>query len=250
MKITSPSNQKIKYLQALKKRRFREEQGKVFLEGERLIADSLAYGAVIESVFYHEDYKGARIACEDSYDVCAAAFDKAAETVTPQGVLAIAKMPEAGLTAAPGLYVLCDNLRDPGNLGTIFRTAHAAAAKGILLTAGCTDPFGSKCARSSMGSIFGVPSAQVTTQELRDLAQSGCNIYAAVAGKDSESIFDTKLAERSIIAIGNEGEGLGDEVLSLASRHITIPMPGGTESLNAAASAAILIYEYVRQFGG
>jgi TrmH family RNA methyltransferase len=193
-------------------------------------------------------------------------FSRIADTGTPQGILCVVKMPvckEADLTGsgpvlqasgepaggkkAPLLLVL-EDIQDPGNLGTMFRTAEAAGVTGILMSRNTVDLFNPKTVRATMSSIFRVPFAY--TEDLQDsmeeLKKSGVRIYAAhLSGQKMYDSFD--YGSGTAFLIGNEGSGLTEATASLADDYLRIPMEGRIESLNAAMAAGILVYEAYRQ---
>jgi TrmH family RNA methyltransferase len=149
--------------------------------------------------------------------------------------------------------VLLENLQDPGNMGTIIRTADAAAFDGIICTKGCVDVYNSKVLRSTTGSVFQIPIVQflrgdtVSSSELaKALQKEGYTVYAAHP-RGETSCFDEPFLGKSVIVIGNEANGVSDEMLSCCDKLLTIPMPGNAESLNASVAAALMIYEKRRK---
>ena len=178
-------------------------------------------------------------------------FEKISSQKTPQGMLAVIETlsyKKEDLKGENPLILVLEDIQDPGNVGTIFRTAEAAGVTGILLTEGCADPLSPKVVRSSMGAIFRMPF--VVTADLpkavMELETGGIACYAARL--DAASEYDKcDLTAPSALLIGNEGNGLSKEVTEAASKGIFIPMSGKTESLNAAVSASILSYEAARQ---
>ncbi len=186
------------------------------------------------------------------YRVSADTFKKVSDTETPQGLLAVVKRKSCGISdvlrgPAPLICVL-ENLQDPGNMGTILRTADAAAASGVIALKGCVDFYGGKTVRSTMGSLLHLPAVQGT--ELREtveaLHRAGVRLYAAALGA-GQYHYEADFSGPCAFLIGNEGNGLTEEALALADEKIMIPMPGRAESLNAAMAAGILMYEAVRQ---
>ena len=181
-------------------------------------------------------------------------FAYVSDTKTPQGILAIVKrlnytmndLMQVKNQKAPHLVVL-DNLQDPGNLGTIFRTAEAAGVTGILLSKDCVDVYNPKVIRSTMGAIFRVPFviADSLPEVIFQLKQNGVSVYAGHLKGDV--FYKQDYRDGSAFLIGNEGNGLTDEITALADYKIKIPMKGKVESLNAAVSATILMYETMRQ---
>ncbi|MBO4384538.1 MAG: RNA methyltransferase [Clostridia bacterium] len=243
--ITSVKNESVKALKALLSRKGRREAGLHLIEGERLVFDALASGVAPASIFVSEKRPdiAARLA------EAGAAFETVSEGVmasvsdtdTPQGLIASVRTPD---TTPPeeypaGLVVALDRVQDPGNLGTILRTADAFDAAGLLLSEGCADPWSPKAARSAMGSAYHIPVWQgELTDELKKLKAQG---FFAVCGhlKGREAL--PELPEKRVLIIGNEANGVSDEASEGAYLY-RLPMKGRAESLNAAAAAAVLIY--------
>lgn len=249
MYISSTSNEKLKFLNSLKKKSVRESEGMLLLEGERLIYDSEKWGAEIVSVFYKEGYGGRGVKCDDSYTLSEKAFDKVAETVNSQGIIAVAKMCSGDIAVSKKkLCILCDNVRDPGNMGTIIRLAHASGAA-LLISEGCVDPYSPKCVRASMGGVFASPVQKFTEDVYTYLKNEDYTFYAGMLHSESKSLFETEYEEKSVIVVGNEGDGISEEMQKLCDKFVIIPMPGGAESLNVSTAASVMVYEYIRQRG-
>ena len=179
-------------------------------------------------------------------------FKRAADTQTPQGVLTVLKQPvyeqEEILSAENGLYLLVENLQDPGNLGTILRTAEGAGVTGVIITRETVDIFNPKTIRATMGSVYRVPFLYVESLEtiLKEMHRRGIVTYAAhLQGEKAYDSFSFR--ESTAFLIGSEGSGLKKETADLADFYLRIPMEGRVESLNAAVSASILMYEAYRQ---
>ncbi len=249
MYISSTSNEKLKFLNSLKKKSVRDESGLLLLEGERLIYDSEKWGAEIVSVFYKEGYEGRKISCDDFYTLSEKAFQKVSETVNSQGIIAVAKKPSCNIEkTGKNLCILCDNVRDPGNMGTIIRLAHASGAA-LLISEGCTDPYSPKCVRSSMGGIFAAPVQYLNSDVISFLKGSGYIFYAGLLNDKSKLLFETDFNEKCVLVVGNEGDGISEEMQRICDAPVLIPMPGGAESLNVATAASVMVYEYIRQRG-
>ena len=275
--ISSGSNPRIRKLVELqKKAKLRRETGLFVIEGSRLCADTPAQ--YIKEVYMTENRirnaseKEKRLMQEHPVTlVTEEAMAKAADTTTPQGILCVAKMPVysreslLGKTAgeaqeadkadgrgsacggAPLLLVL-EDIQDPGNLGTIFRTAEAAGATGILMSRGTVDLFHPKVGRATMSAIFRMPFyiSNDLCEEISVLRESGIPSYAAHL--DGKRVYDElPLTQGCAFLIGNEGNGLSAELTAKADEKIIIPMAGGAESLNAAMAAGILMFEASRQ---
>lgn len=176
--------------------------------------------------------------------------EKLSDTKNPQGVFAVVKMWEKKLSPellnAKGRYAVLDNLQDPGNLGTIIRTADALGFDGAVLVNNCCELYNPKVLRSTMGSVFRLP--VFTADSLEKAVEcfskaGGIKSYAAVVDADAKTVGDFKFQGGCAVVIGNEGSGLTDEDAALCTERITIRMTGNAESLNAASAAAILLWE-------
>ena len=179
-------------------------------------------------------------------------FQRISDTRTPQGVLAAVRMEtrteDEVLSDPRGVYIFLERLQDPGNLGTIVRTAEAAGASGILMSPDCCDVYNPKVVRSTMGSVFRVPFAvsEDLTASAEKVKRMGGHVYAAhLKGSVSYTVPDYR--ELSVFLIGNEAEGLTEALASASDQRIRIPMSGQVESLNASLAAAVLLYEADRQ---
>ena len=275
--ISSKDNKKIKYIRSLLEKGSIRKKSKTFVvEGIKLTDEALEYGKVVEIVcaksLYDEiisgDLSGNRLLAENDKNitnyvkkrssllvVSDTVFKSMSETKTPQGILAVAEIPDYRLldrgfleqayteTGKIKLLVLEDTA-DPGNLGTIMRTAEAARVTGVIMGKGTVDIFNPKVVRSTMGSIFRLPFAYVEDlkETIRELKKQGISFYATHL-KGEKSYKDIKYSDRSAILIGNEARGLSDEVADLADTYVLIPMQGKVESLNAAVAAALMMYE-------
>ncbi len=245
IEIVSPENRIIKHIRKLSGHAYRAKCGETVLEGERSVNDSVAYGARLETVLIRRSYSGQIPPCDRVCQVTDEIFDSLAETKTPQGILATCKVEykETESFAKGGLLIVCDRIQDPGNLGTIFRTAHAVGADGIILIKGCTDPFAPKTVRASMGSVFALPAASVE----KFSKPGGYTAFCGTLSEKSVSLYDAAFPKQTVIVLGNEANGASAEILESVEKHILIPMPGGAESLNVAAAGAVMMYEYYRQ---
>ena len=240
--ITSPANGKIKLLRSLSNKKTLLENSLFVIEGANILKD--APEGFIEEVFVRESDIGKYAAlCERltdrAYSVADEVFDRVSNTVTSAGIVATARIPEPRPVTGRFVAVL-DGISDPGNLGTIVRTASAAGYKHIYLK-DCADPFNPKAVRASMSGVFGVTLYETGEDFARYIRLP---IYAADMG--GENIFTFAPPEQFALCIGNEGSGLSKQVREKASFTVRIPMGEHTESLNAAVSAGILMYELKR----
>ena len=177
---------------------------------------------------------------------------KLTDTVTPQGILCVVRQPSytvEDIINHPGqrLIMILEDIQDPGNLGTIFRTAEGAGASGIIMTKGCADLFNPKVVRSTMGSIYRVPFFVTDDIEQTISLVKNAQIEVFAAHLKGEHFYDEIAYKDAAFLIGNEGRGLKDSTASLADTYIKIPMSGELESLNASMAAGILMYEHNRQ---
>lgn len=251
--ITSAKNPTVKALKALSAKKGREESGRFLVEGEVMIAEALKCGLAIRDALADEAHaefagtlaeSGAR-----AFIVPRALLEGVCETRTPQGVCASFDLPvPLPLESAPARIVALDGTQDPGNVGTIWRTADAAGFEGVLFGGGCADPLSPKVQRAAMGSGFRVPFmlSDDLPAALQKLAQRGWTILASdLSGGDFYRRRDP--GERFALVIGNEARGISDAVRQSATALVKLPMRGGAESLNAAVAAGIMMYELMRE---
>lgn len=255
--ITSTQNEKIKHAAALQqKAKLRKEESLFVVEGGRLFLEapiSLIREVYVSEAFLKNADEGMKekLAKTGYEEVSEQVFAKISDTKTPQGILAVLAQQtyrrEELLGSAP-LLLLLENIQDPGNLGTILRTAEGAGATGVILSPGCADLYQPKVVRSTMGSLFRVPFYRSgdLQQEIRFLQDHKVRVYAAYL-EGSERYDEVSYREGSAFVIGNEGNGLTKETAAAADARVRIPMAGKLESLNAAVSAALLAYEAARQ---
>lgn len=173
-------------------------------------------------------------------------FAALSELKTPTGILALIDLPQPEVVIAPsGFALLLEDIQDPGNLGSMLRSAAAAGCDAVFLSSGCADAWSPKVLRAAMGGHFGVRIYE--RQDLSGVAKAFPGALLAASLQATHSLYDCDLRGDVAFLIGNEGTGLSGELLNLATQKITIPMPGKVESLNAAAATAICLFEMVRQ---
>ncbi|MEO6830187.1 MAG: RNA methyltransferase [Acidobacteriaceae bacterium] len=252
------------HLKDLRQRLLRPNFGKdglIAIEGEHLLEEAMRTGLRVDTLFLREDRLpklgclptelGSRNHPRRTFSVVANAFNQACATESPQGIAALIEAPTWTLDSllrekSPILVVLA-GLQDPGNLGTIIRTAEAFGATGVLLTPGCAHPWSQKVLRASAGSSFRLPVVPLeNVAQLERLRDESVSLLACAANT-GDSSENTNLSGRFGFVIGNEGAGIPSEVLSFCVGTIHIPCPGPVESLNAGVAAAILLYEASRQ---
>ncbi len=285
--ITSSSNGRIKNIARLQKSsKARKEQGVFVLEGIKMFAEAVKYGRVQE-VYVSESFmalygellekgKGAVSPKENSLQagilsqmkragddwlaaynlevVGDSVFNKLSETVTPQGMLAVAQMPEREFLDEGNILVL-DGVQDPGNLGTILRTAEAAGIAGVALSKDSADVFNPKVIRATMGGIFRVPFrvCEDIVSEVEGFKQSvgpggeNYRVYGAALGEGCVEYTEPDYTRPSVVVIGNEAKGISTPVMNILDKRVQIPMAGKVESLNAAVAASVLMFEMARQ---
>ena len=249
--IESSQNRIIKQINSLKAKKERDKTGLFVLEGERLVSE-IPPDWQIEYVVVCEDYNGSIENYDNVYIVKKDIFNKISDTVNPQGILAVCRILHRDIDCAfedkNGLYVILDRIMDPGNMGTIIRTADAGGVSGIFLSKGCVDLYNPKVIRSTMGSIFHLPIyVDVDIEELLNKCRENNITTVATHLKGDKMPYEIDMKKSCAILIGNEANGLPDEVSNRADKLVKIPMPGKAESMNAAIAGSILIYEAVRQ---
>ncbi len=252
--IRSRQNARLKDLRLRTLRPDYASDGLVAIEGEHLLLEAVRSGLRVDTLFLREDRQTRKdlpvFANALTFTVAADALDHACATESPQGIAALVEMPRWSFdsllqTETPRLVVLA-GLQDPGNVGTIIRTAEAFGATGVLLTPGSVHPWNQKVLRASAGSIFRLPVlALEDSATLRCLQQKRIPLYACAANGGS-SIRDIDFSGRFAFVIGNEGAGIPNEIFSLCSSSIHIPCHGPVESLNAGVAASIVLYEASR----
>jgi TrmH family RNA methyltransferase len=245
----------------LKRRKAREKHRFFVAEGvravEELLRSSLSVHGVIVAPQLLEAPRGEALAANvrsrglDVEEVDTGAFASAAETDSPQGVIAIASVPDRSLSALPadwtGVILVLDAVQDPGNVGTILRTAAALGAVATLALPGTVDLWNAKVVRSGMGAHFRHPAFSSTWDELDTFRErSGLKILAADAGGDATPVSASALGGRIALVVGNEGAGLSAGARERADRTVALPISGDVESLNVAVATGILLYTLTR----
>jgi len=251
--ITSAKNPVVRELRALRDRKGREVSGRFLVEGEVMLREALKCGLAIHDVVAEDAF--APLAGEleaagaNAFIVPRSLLESVTDTRTPQGICASFDLPvPLPLDKAPDRIVALDGVQDPGNVGTIWRTADAAGFEGLLLGAGCADPLSPKVQRSAMGSGFRLPFMQVgdLPAALVELRQRGWTAIASdLHGGDFYSHPDP--GKKFLLVIGSEAHGISEATRASADMLVKLPMRGGAESLNAAVAAGIMMYELMRE---
>lgn len=243
--ITSLKNPKVAAWKALKDRKGRRESGCFLVEGRKMVEEALKSAFDVEAVLVQEGVSFPDGLTMPVYELPAHVLAAVCDTKTPQGIAAVVRMKEQ--SALGKHIVVLDGVQDPGNVGTIIRTADAAGLDGVLLSNQCADVFSPKVLRATMGSIFrmNLRTTDDLPGELTKLREKGYSILSSQL--DGTPFYEReKVAERFALIIGNEGNGVSEQVQQTATHQVRLPMRGGAESLNAAIAAAIMMYELMR----
>lgn len=257
VKITSRKNKEVKFAAEIaSSAKSRQENNMFFVEGARLCDDAAKSSVKILKLFYTESAMNkyqkylvnAAAIAEEVFEIDEHVVSLLAQTKNSQGVFCLCEMlNKKAIAEISGKWAVLENIQDPSNLGTIMRTAEALAVSGLILIAGC-DSFSPKAVRASMGAVFRMQI--LTVSNLDELSKiSGINkmeSLAAVPNSSAEKLGEINLSDNILLFIGNEGNGLSEQAVNFCKRKITIPMAGRAESLNAAAAAAICLWEITK----
>ena len=244
MEITSLENNQVKKITALNKKKYRDEYKLFFVEGMKSVKEAINFNWDIECIIYSPEMINYDLDIE-GIKVSKEILCKISDTVTPQGIIAVCKIRDNEIESLKEKkrILFLDKVQDPGNVGTIIRTADAFGFDGIILAKECADPYSPKVVRSTMGSIFHLPIVRdISVEELKKLDMK---IYSSSL-EASKKIKDIKLEENAVLVIGNEGNGISEETKRITDEFIKIEMPGNAESLNASIAAGILMYEFTK----
>jgi TrmH family RNA methyltransferase len=254
--ITSTSNPRVQWVRTLQsKRRARKREGLFIIEGSRLASEVVSSRSPVKLVFYTDAVKqGDQHLLErlinfgaEAEEVSEQVMKACSDTEAPQGLLAVLPIPLAAPPDNLSLALIADRISDPGNLGTILRTAQAAGAEAVFLNAGTVDPFNPKVVRGAMGAHFHLPIIQEQTSEIEKHLR-GIDIWVAEVGL-GPPYYAVDWIKPSAIVIGSEAHGPSDEFRSIAKGSTHIPMQDSTESLNASVAAAVILFEIARMRG-
>lgn len=256
--ITSFKNPKIQMVrELLSSRKSREEHSACVIEGVRLSEEAVRSGVLPEMVLFTNELSARGMDLLRSIHGDQTAFikippdlmRKVSATEADQGLLLIIPLQPNPTIKNVDFVLILDEVKDPGNMGTILRTASAAGAQAVIMAPGCVDPFSPKVLRSGMGAHFGIPILTLTWSEITEFCKRpGNNLSVCLAESASgTSMWTMDLRQPIAIIIGSEADGASVEAKQAADMVINIPMPGGSESLNASIAAGILLYEVVRQ---
>ncbi|MGX7030990.1 TrmH family RNA methyltransferase [Vagococcus zengguangii] len=250
--ITSAQNTTIKETKKLLKNKYRQQSGCYMIEGEHLVEEAIKHGQRLDKLFMTKDFMVNNevnewlTQADEVYEVSEAAIKAISSLPTPQGIVAVLKQTSQVLELplqAPVL--LLDNVQDPGNVGTMIRTADAAGYAGVVLGKGCADFYSNKVQRALQGSHFHLPVVQADLNTLiPELRSQGVEVYATALDKQAKSYRELTPTQPFAIVMGNEGQGVSADVIKASTQTIYIPMPGQAESLNVAVAAGILMFAY------
>lgn len=250
--ITSLQNERVKLAYGLQQRaRTRRKERKIALEGTRLVRDAVERGSTPHFVLYEAQNADPELIARlegagfELLPVTPEVLAHVSDTQTPQGIVGVFPLPVPPLPPKPARVLVLDQLRDPGNAGTMLRTAAAAGVDVVIFSTGSVDPYNPKCLRSGMGAHFRVPVVEATWEQITAYCEK-LNVYVTAA--DAHARYDhVNWRDRWAIIIGAESVGVGEAAEALASQRIGIPMAAATESLNAAVAAGVILFEAARQ---
>lgn len=264
MEITSKDNPNIKFYNKLMiSKRARNEYNMFTIEGVKIICDAACENSELNCVFVTDEaakkyseslnlLKSKGLTDRDIFYIPEEISERLSDTSTPQGIYAIVKKLDksnyADKILTDGKYIILNNLQDPGNIGTIIRTADAMGVDGIFTTDDCCDIYNQKLIRATMGSMFRVNIwDELSIYQILDLMEvKGIKTYAAVIDKDATDLTDTVFSAGSAVVIGNEGNGLPRQITNICNEKLTIKMKGNINSLNAATATSIIMWEMLK----
>lgn len=257
-KITSAQNPKIQRIRRLiTQKKARDEEAVFVIEGVRVVEEAFRQNALIESVFYAEpaSARTAEILAQAEknsvpvYETSGGLIDAITDTRNAQPLLSVVRKRDLPLPNELTFLLVLDAIHDPGNLGTIIRTAAAVGVDCVLLAPNCTDPSAPKVLRSTMGAQFSLPVYELNWDELRTFFANRpeITVYASALDSEAENFWDADLTGPIALIIGSEADGIGADAAALAQKNLYIPMTNRVESVNAAIASAILTYEVRRQ---
>lgn len=259
--VTSKDNEIIKNIKKLNEKKYRDETDSYIIEGIKIIAEAIKEKANIKRIVICEEcLKSEAISQNLMYEIAKydciyvdkKIFNFLTTVVTPQGILAVVEKPNAhkSIKYDEDIILVLDGIQDPGNLGTILRTADSINLKQIVVSKDTADVYNPKVVRSTMGAIFRVNVIETDNliSTLKEIKKNKFKIVVTSLGA-SESIYDMNFSKKAIV-IGNEAKGVSKDILDISDSKVIIPMLGKTESLNASVATGVILYEYVRRKQG
>ncbi|HNK62566.1 MAG TPA: RNA methyltransferase [Anaerolineales bacterium] len=256
--ITSNQNSKVKFVRALLGRsKERREAGAFVVEGVRLVEEALKGGWQFDLVLFDETLseRGKELLKKvsreriDVEEVSTSVMNSVSETESPQGILAVVQYLHLPIPQSPNFILIPDQIRDPGNLGTLLRSAAATGVQAVLIPPETTDAFAPKVLRSGMGAHFRLSIHSMNWEEIEEFVKL-TDLQVLIADMDGRSCWDMNLRQPLALVIGSEADGASEPAQRLASGKISIPMAGEVESLNAGVAGSVLMFEVIRQRGG
>ena len=246
-KLTSRKNPMIRHLRSLgSEPAYRREQGEYVLDGVKLLREAVRFGAKINTVLWAGEpqfaVEGAAV-----YTAPKDLVEYASPLKNAPGPVFTVTMPEITLPEAPKRVIVLENVQDPGNVGTVIRTANAMGMDAVILTGSCADLYSAKTARAAMGALYRQCVAVMDREALVDWLHSfGLKVYGAALSDRAVDVRSVSVAD-AVFVVGSEGQGLSEQMLSLCDGEVIIPMQPDSESLNAGVAASILMWELARQ---
>lgn len=250
--IQSRNNTNYKSWSKLKTSKGRKKAQAYLIEGEHLIQEAISAEIPLERIIVSEAYELAP-EIEQAHPVTElsrALFEELSMTLSPQGIIGIVSQVPTDQEWIPqgSRYILLDGVQDPGNLGTIIRTADAANYDGVILGSGTVDVYNDKVIRSTQGSLWHLPIINMPLQEaIPKLQDNGVQVVATSLNDQSISYKDLNSQDKLAFVLGNEGAGVSQEIVELSDKTVYIPMPGRSESLNVAIAGGILMFVYLEE---
>ena len=237
-------------IKKLKQKKYRTQTGTFLAEGYRNVCDSMQKAAA-RMLFVQTEFEHPVPECENTYLVTKEVMQELSDTDTPQGIAAVFSIPKEKEISSPRVLLL-NGVSDPGNMGTILRTALASGFTDIILDEKCADVYSPKVIRSAMSAVFSLNMIRKKSleEEIKRLQQQGYRVYAAALSEEVVSLYQTAFSKKSALLFGSEANGVTKELLQLSDVTYVIPMATEIESLNVAVAAGISMYELVRRHSG
>ena len=242
--ITSAKNPTYKFIKSLKLKKERQKNGMFTVEGVKSVKDAIEAGSEILMLAVSDKLEES-FDFDEIYRIPDGIFASLCDTDTPQGVIAVLKIPKKEKKAENPLCLYCDRIADPGNMGTIIRICDAVDAE-LLLSPECVDIYSPKTVRASMGSFFHTKIFEnVTYSDLEVMKKDGYTLVAGALNGKTADYREDIYGEKTVIIVGNEANGVSDELISLCDKCVKIPIFGRAESLNVAVAAAVILYKAI-----
>lgn len=246
--ITSKQNDLIKDIKKLEQKKNRKKNHEYLIEGVHLVEEALKNNVSIRRALVTDKYTNHRLVKEyydNSYEITEELAEYISDTKTPQGIFAVADIKNnETLKDHKGKWILLDNVQDPGNVGTIVRTADAAGFKGVILGDNTADLYQGKVQRAMQGSQFHIEILNIPTEKaITEFSEDGGNVWATEVNRNAKPITELSNPENVLVIVGNEANGLKENILSKADEQVFIPILGKAESLNVGIAAAVMMYK-------